>query len=130
MVRVRWQVGVSGIVRGLTKNAFAGMDYSLAKVIVSSIATLIICYLPYVCVFLTEGAAWWPYFLTLAAVHLTYGIFLKLNQFAFWKTVLLPVTLGVILFAIWRSTYITLTQHGINWRGTHYDLKALRAGMV
>ena len=34
-ISVRWQVGMGGVVRGLEKNAFAGLEYSLLRTAVA-----------------------------------------------------------------------------------------------
>jgi hypothetical protein len=36
----------------------------------------------------------------------------------------------LFLYAVLNSTFVTLRQGGIRWRGTFYPLKTLRAGNV
>ena len=42
---------------------------------------------------------------------------------------LVPLARVLLPLALLRSTVLTLVRGGIRWRGTHYPLRALRAGM-
>jgi hypothetical protein len=41
-----------------------------------------------------------------------------------------PSMIPVFLYAVFRSTFVTLRQGGIRWRDTFYPLEQLRAGGV
>ncbi|MEP6753893.1 MAG: glycosyltransferase family 2 protein [Chthonomonadales bacterium] len=129
MVRVRWVVGLKGIVHGLTKNAFAGMDYSIPKTV---FATLIL--FPF---------AVWPMFGILlpgnfsrAMSALTLAIMVyaaskgkpKPGASALYGLTF-PLSGLVVMWIMIRSTFITLKNDGVNWRGTHYPLSELRGGL-
>ncbi|HSC72497.1 MAG TPA: glycosyltransferase family 2 protein, partial [Candidatus Methylomirabilis sp.] len=47
LIRVRWQVGLSGVVSGLEKNAFAGMEYSLVRAVTTCLALAALGVLPF-----------------------------------------------------------------------------------
>ena len=56
-VRVEWYASVGEVVRGLEKNTFAGLDYSLAKVLGATGALLLVDVWPFAAPFVTHGAA-------------------------------------------------------------------------
>ena len=128
MVRTRWHVGVRGLIHGVEKNAFAGLDfrpwyaaYAVALQIVASLVPL---------VGLLSGDVWTRALAILAwsGVFLAYSTTANYAQVRWWQAVFMPV--GGILFgyAILRSTYLALRRGGIVWRGTFYPLAELRKG--
>jgi len=42
----------------------------------------------------------------------------------------LPVATVLFISILLRATYVTLRDNGIDWRGTHYPLAALKANRV
>lgn len=42
----------------------------------------------------------------------------------------LPLATVLFIWILLRATYVTLRDKGINWRGTHYALAALKANRV
>lgn len=127
-VRVKWQSSAWGVIRGLEKNAFASMSYSLIRMLGFSIFFGTIFFVPIVAVFLVplESAA--GFLAVLVLLHLTFA---RLSvAFGGSLTVMPGLILGAagVLFAFWRSAYLTLRQRGVTWRDTFYSLKDLRAG--
>lgn len=127
-VRVRWQSSTWGVIRGLEKNAFAAMSYSLIKMLGFSMFFGMIFFVPIMAVFLVplESAA--GFLAVLVLLHVTFA---RLSvAFGGSLTVLpgLPVGAAGVLFAFWRSAFLTLRQGGVTWRDTFYSLKELRAG--
>jgi hypothetical protein len=47
-----------------------------------------------------------------------------------WHALGFPFAVLFFLFVLWRSTLKALRNDGIDWRGTHYPLAALRANRV
>ncbi len=126
---VLWHPTVPSLIRGLEKNGFVGMARArLAQALVMGIA------LPGS--FLALGAALfspviWLRLIALfslaTALPLAWAYRERLAH-SFWASLLAPLGLPVLGWSILRSTYQTLRGDGITWRGTHYSLKALRAG--
>ncbi len=130
MLWVEWYSSLGEVARGLEKNAFAGVDYRLWAVVASSLANLLIFVWPVVALLLTGGVTWW---LNLAIVVLLAGLYLDTgrHQAGKWYHCLgLPVMALVVLWIIWRATWKTLRDDGIDWRGTHYSLAELKANRV
>ncbi len=127
-VRVRWQSSAWGVIRGLEKNAFASMSYSLIKMVGFTIFFGLIFFVPIIAVCLVPLESASGFLAVLILLHLTFG---RLSV-AFGGS--LSVTPGLILgsagvlFAFLRSAFLTLRQGGVTWRETFYPLKDLRAG--
>jgi hypothetical protein len=47
-----------------------------------------------------------------------------------WHCVGMPVTALLFQYIIWRAALKTLRNDGVDWRGTHYSLKELKANKV
>ncbi len=127
-VSVRWHVGVRNIVRGVTKNFFAAADYSLARVGMQSLGLFGASVLPFLALPFLRGSA--QLFAALAAIA---AIALEAAVAVIMETSLLYALthpIGALLFdyMLLRSTFVTLRQGGIVWRGTFYSLEELRRG--
>ena len=129
-VVVRWHAGLGNLVRGVTKNFFAGAGYRLWLVATQLTGLVMLNIVPFVGVFLTHG---WMRMLCAIAVltavcfHAGVAIVMRVSP-----VYALTHPLGVLLFCymLLRSTVVTLRQGGIIWRGTFYPLDELKRGVV
>jgi glycosyltransferase involved in cell wall biosynthesis len=129
-VVVRWHAGLGNLVRGVTKNFFAGAGYSLGLVAAQLTGLLMMNVLPFVGVFFTHG--WIRVFCAIAvviAVCFQAGIAMVMRVSPLYA---LTHPLGGLLFSymLLRSTVVTLRQGGIIWRDTFYPLEELKRGVV
>jgi glycosyltransferase involved in cell wall biosynthesis len=128
MVRTRWHVGARGLIRGVEKNAFAGLDFRPWYAIYAVVLQVLTSLVPLAG--LLSGDTWTRAFAILAwsGVFLVYTTTSNYAQVRWWQAVFMPV--GGLLFgyAILRSTYLALRRGGIVWRGTFYPLAELRKG--
>lgn len=127
-VRVKWQDSAWGVIRGLEKNAFGSMSYSLVKMLGFSVFFSLIFFAPFIATVLVTLESAYGYVATLILLHLTFG---RLSGAFGGSVAVMPgLILGAVgmLFAFWRSAFLTLRQGGVNWRETFYSLKDLRAG--
>jgi hypothetical protein len=128
-VSVRWVVGLRGMVEGLTKNMFAGMEFRLGLVLLTMAIFLVghvyppfgllvggttatVCALAIVCMIVTAVAI-----APSTRVSPLYGL-------AF------PLASLIMLYIVLRSTWLTYRRGGVLWRGTLYPLEELRRGVV
>ena len=124
---VRWQDSVWGIVTGLEKNAFAAADYSFLKLTFATSAVLIAIVLPAVLAIVMPSTG-----AVACAIlwHAAFGAF----SFAFGTSILATPFLvpGMLLmvFAAWRSAFLTVWRGGVVWRGTLYPLEELRRSLA
>ena len=130
-ISVRWQEGLSGLMGGLTKNAYAGLDYSpfvLTRSVVLVLGTMI---WPLVGVLAgrsrTERTA---HAVSLAAFVGMGAFHAKNGRIPLAYALTLPLTPLLLGFVMLRSAWVTETNSGITWRGTFYPLGELRARAI
>lgn len=129
-ISVAWYHTVGEVVRGLRKNGFAGVDYRYAPLVGGTLANVFFLVLPFAAVFLAPGTARWPYLASVALLLLMYAVAARPQRVPAWTGILLPVTSLLFCFVIWNAVAYALRHRGIEWRGTHYPLDALRANRV
>ena len=129
-VVVRWHAGLGNLVRGVTKNFFAGVGYSVPLVAIAVVALLLMNVAPIFGVFFGQG--WIRIFAVAAFVialcfHTGVDIGMRVSPFYAFT-----YPLGALLFSymLLRSTVVTLKQGGIIWRDTFYPLDDLKRGVV
>jgi len=129
-VAIRWHAGIGNLVRGVTKNFFAALGYSLPYVGIAVTGLLVVNVAPVFGVLFGHG--WIRIFAAIAfliALVFHTGIDIGMRV-----TPLYAVThpLGALLFCymLLRSTVVTLKQGGIIWRDTFYPLDELKRGVV
>ena len=129
-VVVRWHAGLGSIVRGVTKNFFAGAGYNVAFVALSAAGLLLTNVAPFVAVFLAHG---WIRLFAAISVAIALGFHVGVN-IVMRVSPLYALThpIGALLFCymLLRSTAVTLWHGGVTWRGTFYPLEDLKRGVV
>ncbi|MDI1320916.1 MAG: glycosyltransferase [bacterium] len=129
-ISVAWYDSVGGLVRGLEKNAFAGVDYRIWLIVLAVGLHAAFVFWPLAAVFVVPGVARW---LWLGVVAVMLGIAADNHRFdggRAWHGFFLPVGIAVLDYAMVRSMVLTLVRGGIVWRGTHYPLRELRANKL
>jgi hypothetical protein len=129
-VVVRWHAGVGNLVRGVTKNFFAALGYSLPFVVVAISGMLLMNVAPFLGVIFGHG---WVRIFAGVAVVIALGFHVGVD----WAMRVSPLyalthPLGALIFSymLLRSTVVTLWHGGVTWRGTFYPLEELRRGVV
>jgi len=125
-LRVQWQESFFGVIRGLEKNGFAIFDYSLVKRFGYSAVVCLFQLFPYAAVVIwpdLRGSGWLASVLFL---HLATALTAKLLGSSSVVSLGLPVAIFALLYTMWRSAYLTLSQQGVRWRDTFYPLSLLR----
>jgi glycosyltransferase involved in cell wall biosynthesis len=125
-VSVRWQIGLGGMVRGVEKNFFAGLDFRLRMVALATFVTFLLCWAPWIGLFV--GPLWTRIIcgIGIIAVSCLLPRVTASASVPWYYALLLPISGPVMVVAIWRSTWLTLKNDGVNWRGHHYPLAELR----
>ncbi len=129
---VEWYQSLRGMVLGLEKNAFAGLEYSVLRVLAVTALLLTLFVVPFAALGFglasTTPFAWanllWAG--SCAAVILGQAYAARDSRIMMWPSLLAPVGVLMILFVIWRSMVVTLKRGGVIWRGTLYPLADLR----
>jgi glycosyltransferase involved in cell wall biosynthesis len=125
-VRVRWQEGYWGVVRGLEKNGFAIFDYSLVKLSVGSVFMFLASLFPYFAILLWPDWRAVGFLATLIFIHAAGAFGARRLGFGVAASAGLPVAAITMIFTMWRSAVLTLARRGVQWRDTFYPLSVLR----
>jgi glycosyltransferase involved in cell wall biosynthesis len=132
LVRIRWAHGAWGVVENLTKNVFAAFRFRIGLMVTGTVVVAAMCVLPFAG--LAMGAArdralLWP---SLVSVTSLTALYWRYRRFAdpggaatmVWLPVF-PAAALVFVYAMVRSTVLTLVRGGVVWRGTFYPLREL-----
>jgi len=127
-LRLRWQEGVGGFIRGLEKNGFAALGYSLPFLLLVTAFVFLFYAIPYLGVLSFRDARVFGYAFSILLMHGTYGYFASFQRNGWLLAPVLPCAAFIYLFALWRSAWITLRRGGVRWRDTFYPLEVLKRG--
>jgi Glycosyl transferase family 2 len=125
-----WGSGALGLVRNLTKNLFALMQFRAGKTLGASVLWLFLNLMPLAGAIFAPGWAKLPYIAALAGLA---GIYLGMARYTAvpaWTFLFHPVSALLIVYSMLRSAAHAVRHRGVIWRGTRYDLEELRKGMV
>ena len=130
LIRVDWYHSLSELIRGLEKNAFAGVDYSVPMIVFSSFMLLFLFVWPYLAVIFIPSPARWIYLASCLTVW-TMALVSAVGMGA-PATCALPFPITILLFVYiqWRTMILNYYHNGIRWRDTHYSLAELKANRV
>lgn len=129
-ISVAWYDTVPQMIRGLTKNSFAGADYQWWAPPAFLAAVVVFVLWPIAALFVTTGFAWW---LNLASTVAMLALSLDQTRFTGgprWHALLLPVGVTIFAYILLRSMFVTYWMRGITWRGTHYPLRDLKSNQL
>ncbi len=126
-LKVQWQQGgLRSYLRGIEKNAFAGLNFRLGMVFATSICIFIVNILPFVFEFSLDGPARYA---AVSAVLLLVAIHTMMSKHsgrhAGWICTH-PAGCLFMLWSLWRSTALALIHRSVEWRGRRYPLAELR----
>jgi cellulose synthase/poly-beta-1,6-N-acetylglucosamine synthase-like glycosyltransferase len=127
---VRWYASLAELIRGLEKNAFSGVDYSIVMTVYSSILMLIVNVWPFVAIWFTRGPTQWLNGLVIA-MHFTSYLCTAWEMGVRWWTVFFyPIDFLMFVYIQWRTMLLNHWMGGIRWRDTLYPLAELKANRV
>jgi hypothetical protein len=75
---------------------------------------------------LTVRGARIPGLLAWAAATGLYAISSRVSRLPLWCALFFPIAAALVVYAMARSTVVTLFRGGVIWRGTFYSLEELR----
>ena len=143
LVRCPWHRGALNVARGLEKNFFAGLGYSVAELAAFTVLALVLGFGPAVtgiagsALAAASGRAapgliaWLPFALQIGLVWS--GFRIQTRRYggnAALQAALYPAAVLLLLAAAWNSALRILARGGVRWRDTFYPLDELRAGLV
>lgn len=128
-VRVEWHKTLAGAVRGLEKSMFPGVDYRLSAALLASLGLFVTNVLPFFgAVFARRPLTRLLFSADVALVFAMYARGRRRSGTPAYFAALHPFGAAVLVFAMLRSTALTLARGGIEWRGTLYPLDLLKGG--
>jgi hypothetical protein len=130
VIRVQWYSSVMDLVRGLRKNTFAGMKYSLAITLGAIAMQLVVNIWPFVALLVTTGFVWWLNLATALMLVVLLAAMSAGNRGRIWIAIGYPIAAMIFVFILVDSTWRSLRRGGIEWRGTFYPLAALKANDI
>lgn len=125
-VSVRWHAGLVNLVRGVEKNFFAAAQFKLSQVAAQVLGLLVFNVAPLFGLLLGHGTV---RILAALALLIPVGFLAGVDVvmgISPLYALTLPLAATVFTYMLLRSTFITLKQGGIYWRGTFYSLTELR----
>lgn len=126
---IEWGPTPRALVKVVEKNMFAVLRYRTALAAAAVLGGAGLLALTFAAPVYAGALGWLPlgsYLTTgLAGVLLAHRL-----RWPLAAGVLTPVTRGLLLVAMANSTWVTLRQGGVRWRGTFYPLAQLRRGQV
>jgi glycosyltransferase involved in cell wall biosynthesis len=126
LLTVEWYRSVREMVNGLMKNAFAGVHYSIAALLASTVALAAFNLWPFIALFVTEGAERVPAVAAVVALGTLVIIHTHSSRVSPLYVLLYPLGVLGFIYILWRSAVLALSRGAIAWRDTSYALPALR----
>jgi cellulose synthase/poly-beta-1,6-N-acetylglucosamine synthase-like glycosyltransferase len=124
LVLVHWAKGARGIVRALTKNLFASVNFNTPLMLLACAVMLLLFLTP------LAGMAWWrtlvPSVLTLLSIAACYRLMSARSGIDARYGWLYPLGVFAMAWAMLRSMLSVWMRRGVMWRGTFYPLRELR----
>jgi glycosyltransferase involved in cell wall biosynthesis len=127
---IRWQSGFRNLIRGVTKNFFAALNYSVPLAVAAITSMLLTNFAPFVGVIFGHG---WVRILAgiSVAIALLFHVFVDIGvKISPLYALTHPIGALIFCWMILRSMIVTLRQGGVIWRDTFYKLSDLTKGVV
>ena len=120
---VRWFFGLRGVVSGLEKNAYAGLNYHFP----TAAAAAIVSAAPFWTIPLLGWAFGWKWALLWYLFQIALGGLAALGTgVGAWTGLAFPLAGMILGYTMMRSAILAETRRAIIWRGTRYPLARLR----
>lgn len=127
-IEVEWYPSFSAMMKGLEKNIFAGLNYSLFMLIGVIIGMIFFYLLPFWGLWLLDDWQAVVNGVSIIWILLLYLIYTrKLFKDHGYDVLMFPIFVLLLMYVFIRSSLITLFKGGISWRGTFYSLKELKS---
>lgn len=120
---VHWFSGLHGVIKGLEKNAYAGLNYSP----LTTLAAALVSSAPFWTIPLLAYKAGWGYALAWYLFQIGVGLLAAWGTgVGIWTGAAFPLAGLVLGYTMLRSAFLAERRRAIIWRGTRYPLSQLR----
>lgn len=130
LIHVEWYASLGELIDGLSKNAFAGLNYSLPFMLFGITAQFLFGIWPVIAVFMTHGATQLLYGMVILLMQILCWDHARYHRLNPWSGLSFPLSTMIMIYIIIRATALNLMNNGIHWRGTHYPLAELKANRI
>lgn len=131
MLSVEWYSTIGEAVRGLEKNSFSGLNYSLTLLFLATVVQLLLSIWPFVALFVTRGSLLvLNVVIAILILSLIAGMCVKSGIGPPWYALGFPIGVILFLYILWRASLKAVLRGGIQWRDTFYSLAELRANKM
>ena len=127
---IRWQEGIGNVIKGMTKNMFAGFDFNVAKTLAGVAGIFVISVLPILGIIFARGPGQIAAGVAAAVAMLFEAHLMTQAKASRWFGVTHALGAMIVCYIIVRSMVVTLGRGGVVWRGTFYALSELKKGQV
>ena len=125
LVLVHWAAGALGLIRVMTKNLFALVNFWTWLLAIAALGLITLFLLPLAEIFWPVTLL--PGLITLGCITVCYRVCSEINGSDARFGWAYPLGALALLWAMARSAVVTLWRRGVLWRGTFYPLRELRA---
>ncbi|MBC7661237.1 MAG: glycosyltransferase, partial [Chitinophagaceae bacterium] len=123
---IHWYAGLLAYIRGLEKNAFAGLRFSIPLLIIAVLGQILIFFAPLVIVIFGNSM---ESLLGLFSLLIAHGLFVstcvRQESSAYHGILLLPAII-LQFYTFIRSAFVISRKKGVTWRDTFYELQDLK----
>jgi hypothetical protein len=127
---VAWYHSLGELVRGLEKNAFAGLDYRPGVAVAGALTQLALAFGPLVGAIAGSGATRWASVATVAVTLVGFIAASRAPRMPPSRALLYPAVVALFAFIVLRTLVVNLRDGGIRWRDTFYPLDLLKSNRV
>ncbi|WP_446743040.1 glycosyltransferase [Silvibacterium acidisoli] len=125
LVSVHWAEGAGGLMRNITKNAFAVFRFRVRIAFPALMTTSLFLLWPLLALF-GPWSLRIPALVCCGMIAMLYRLYERWTAVPVRYMLTYPLAAPMLVYAVFRSIIVTLVQGGIRWRGTFYDLSELR----
>jgi glycosyltransferase involved in cell wall biosynthesis len=125
-ISLEWYRSAGDMIRGMEKNTFAGLDYSVGNLIAVTLAVLTLRIWPWLALLTAAGATRWVNAMTILLGLIVYVYMIRRHGLRYRVLLYAPFIAFVELWMWWRAYVLIIRRGGIVWRGTHYALDVLK----
>jgi len=127
LMSVQWYTSLRQAMRGIEKNAFAGLQYNYLIALGAISGQLLFFVFPFIAVIILHGWMQISYSIVLilmVSVYISHiSVFSNSRKY---DVLFLPLSAVLFIFVVSRALVKTIFHRGIYWRGTFYSLQDLR----
>ena len=127
---VEWYGSMRELINGLMKNAFAGVEYSIAAIVLATILQLMFILWPFFALMVTDGGVLLFDLADVLIMMMLCVYTMQAQRLSPWYCIGFPLGTLLFIYILWRAMILNIRNDGITWRGTHYSLAELKANKI